>query len=79
MIYVEIIFGSNDIKDIQTVMPQAPSVNDNIEMPYGVVKFNNGVELGETTFKVKSVDWIFKEQSMMPKYKFNKVQVWVNW
>ena len=77
MIYVEVIFWSNDIKDIDVVLPYPPRIGENIEFPCGVVKYNNGAELEDRTFRIKDIDWVFEENSMIPKYKFKKLSVYV--
>lgn len=62
------------MEDIKIPIPQAPSVNDYIELPYGALKFNNGVEVDKATFKVKKVVWVLKEKRTLPVRTFNKVK-----
>lgn len=77
MIYVEVIFWSNDIKNIDIVLPYPPRIGENIEFPCGIVKYNNGVELKDMTFRIKDIYWVFGENSMIPKCKFKKLSVYV--
>jgi hypothetical protein len=77
MIYAEVIFWSNDIKDMNVVLPFPPRVGENIEFPIGTVKYNNGAELDDRNFKIKHIDWVFIENSMIPKYKFQKLSIYV--
>lgn len=77
MIYAEVIFWSNDIKDLNVVLPFPPRVGENIEFPVGTVKYNNGAELEERCFKISNIDWVFIENSMIPKYKFQKLSIYV--
>lgn len=77
MIYAEIIFWSNDIKDLNVVLPFPPRVGENIKFPVGTVKYNNGAELDDICFKISNIDWVFIENSMMPKYKFQKLSIYI--
>lgn len=77
MIYANVIFWSNDIQDMSVVLPFPPRVGENIEFPVGVVKYNNGVELEDRNFKITHIDWVFIENYMIPKYKFQKLSIYV--
>jgi hypothetical protein len=77
MIYAKVIFWSNDIKDLDIVLPYPPRIGENLEFPVGIVKYNNGVELDNRSFKISHIDWEFTEISMKPKYKFNKLSIFV--
>jgi hypothetical protein len=77
MIYAEVIFWSNDIKDLNVVLPFPPSIGESIEFPIGTVKYYNGAELEDRCFKISNIDWVFTENSMIPKYKFSKLSIYV--
>lgn len=77
MIYAEVIFWSNDIEDINVVLPFPPRIGENIEFPIGTVKYTNGAELEYTNFMINHIDWVFIENSMMSKYKFQKLSIYI--
>jgi hypothetical protein len=77
MIYAQVIFWSNGIKYIDLVLPYPPRVGETIQLPLGTVKYNNGLELDESFFKISNIDWVFEENSMIPKYKFKKLSIYV--
>ena len=68
---------SNDIKDLDIVLPYPPRIGENLEFPIGTIKYNNGVELEDRSFKISHIDWEFTEILMKPKYKFDKLSIYV--
>lgn len=77
MIYAEIIFWTHEINDISIVLPFPPRIGESIQLPYNTVKYKNGSELDERIFKIKDIDWVFSENSMIPKFKFQKLSIYV--
>ena len=77
MIYADVIFWTNDINDISIVLPFPPSVGENIEFPIGLLKYTNGAELDVSCFRICNIDWVFKETSMIPNCKFQKLSIFV--
>ena len=58
---VKLWFNDFNIKDIETKMAHIPRVGDNIFVPFGWIKYNNGSELGIQSLRVESVDWKIDE------------------
>ena len=77
MIYAEIIFSSNDIMDLDLVLPFPPRVGENIEFPSGAIKYKNGFDLEDRCFKIASIDWVLIESKMAHRYKFQKLSIFV--
>ena len=77
MIYAEIIFWSNEIKDINVVLPFPPRIGESIEFTSGTVKYNNGAEVEDRCFKIANIDWVLEENSLPHKHKFQKLSIYL--
>lgn len=77
MIHCEIIFWTEDIKDLDVVLPFPPREGEVIHFPMGTVKYSNGNKYEENRFKIRLIEWVFSNISLVPGFKFDKVRVYV--
>jgi len=74
MIHVKFWIGNDyeNIKNIELSMRQVPSKGDNVQFPFGYVKYEDGTPYSENTFEVDFITWqLFESNNEIT------VQMWV--
>jgi len=77
MITAEVIFWTTDIKRFHVELPCAPRIGDLISFPVGTVKWNDGTDDKETSFKISEIEWKFDDKSMKLYCRFDKLLIQV--
>lgn len=77
MIHAEIVFWTNDIKEVNLVLPFPPRIGESMILQRGVVKYSNGAVLDEIDFMVANIDWNFEEDFVEFDVKFKNITVYL--